>query len=104
MICAAPKWNLNISGLPAAENRRVTKAVFTKLQYAGAIGQWKDVGTMLWGFPCILTGDSSGFRSWLAEPERHFMTMAEARRDQEAFSHDPDPDFSEFCNDIFGDG
>ena len=83
---------------------RVTKAVFTKLQYAGAIGQWKDVGTMLWGFPCILTGDSSGFRSWLAEPERHFKTMAEARRDQEAFSHDPDPDFSEFCNDIFGDG
>lgn len=35
---------------------------------------------------------------------RHFKTMAEARRDQEAFSHDPDPDFSEFCNDIFGDG
>lgn len=83
---------------------RVTKAVFTKLQYTGTIGQWNNVGTMLWGFPCILAGDSSGFWNRLAEPEKFFKTRTEAQQDWERFSNNPDPDYSEFCNDIFGDG
>ena len=83
---------------------RATKAVFTNLQYAGAIGQWKDVGNMLWGFPCILAGGPAGFRNLLGEPERRFQSRAEAQKDWAAFIIKPDPDYKEFCNDIFGDG
>lgn len=84
--------------------RRVVKAVFTGLRYTGPTGRRKDVGTMLWGFPCILTGDSSGFWNRLAEPEKHFKTMSEAQLDWTRFSSSPDPDYKEFCNDIFGNG
>ena len=59
---------------------------------------------MLWGFPGILTGDLSGFRNRLAEPEEYFKSRAEAQQDWEAFTFAPDPDYTEFCNDIFGDG
>ena len=45
---------------------RTVKAVFSKLQYAGDVGQWKHVGTMLWGFPCILAGNQFGFRNRLS--------------------------------------
>ena len=83
---------------------RATKAVFTNLQYAGAIGQWKDVGNMLWGFPCILAGGPAGFRNQLGEPEMRFQNKTEAQKDWEAFTIAPNPDYTEFCNDIFGDG
>lgn len=83
---------------------RATKADFANLQYTGHIGEWRDVRSMLWGFPCILTGESSGFRNRLAEPEKYFKTSTEAQQDWEAFQRNPDPDYSEFCNDIFGDG
>lgn len=83
---------------------RATKAVFSKLQYSGVIGRWTTVGTMLMGFPCILTGKPSGFWNRLAEPEKQFNTREEAHQDWEAFSSNPDPNYSEFCNDIFGDG
>ena len=86
------------------EYHRVTKAIFTKLQYAATIGQWSDVGSMFWGFPGILFGDLSGCWNRLAEPEKHFQTCAEAQQDWESFSNTPDPNYSEFCNDIFGDG
>ena len=83
---------------------RATRAVFTKLQYTGTIGSWDDVGSMLWGFPCILSGNSSGFWNQLAEPEKHFKTRAEVQQDWSAFQSHPDPNYAEFCNDIFGDG
>ena len=83
---------------------RTVKAVFSKLQYAGDVGQWKHVGTMLWGFPCILAGNQFGFRNRLAESEKQFKTMEEVQQDWEVFLKSPDPDYSEFCNDIFGDG
>lgn len=83
---------------------RATKAIFMKLQYTGHIGDWSDIGTMLWGFPCILTGDSNSFWSRLAEPEKCFKTRADAQQDWESFRRAPDPDYTEFCNDIFGDG
>ena len=83
---------------------RTVKAVFSKLQYAGDVGRWKHVGTMLWGFPCILAGNQFGFRNRLAESEKQFKTMEEVQQDWEVFLKSPDPDYSEFCNDIFGDG
>lgn len=48
---------------------RATKAMFSRLQYTGTIGRWNHVGTMLWGFPCILTGNPFSFWNRLAEPE-----------------------------------
>lgn len=59
---------------------------------------------MLWGFPCILAGNQFGFRNRLAESEKQFKTMEEVQQDWEVFLKSPDPDYSEFCNDIFGDG
>ena len=83
---------------------RAVKAVFLKLQYAGTADQWNHIGTMLWGFPCILTGNPFSFWNRLAETEKHFKTMEEVQQDWKAFLKAPDPDYSEFCNDIFGDG
>lgn len=83
---------------------RATKAVFTNLQYTGHPDVWKAVGSMLWGFPCILAGDSNRFWNRLAEPEKHFSTRSAAKQDWEAFRNTPEPDYTEFCNDIFGDG
>ena len=40
---------------------RATKAMLSRLQYTGTIGRWNHVGTMLWGFPCILTGNPFSF-------------------------------------------
>lgn len=62
-------------------------------------------GGMLWGFPEMLEVDDLPLmRNRLAEPEKNFKTLAEAQADWEAFRAAPNPDFSEFCNDIFGDG
>lgn len=83
---------------------RATKAMFSRLQYTGTIGRWNHVGTMLWGFPCILTGNPFSFWNRLAEPEKQFKTKEDAKRDWELFPENPDPDYSAFCNDIFGDG
>ena len=83
---------------------RTVKAVFSKLQYAGATDQWKNVDTTLWGFPCILTGNPFSFWNQLAEPEKQFKTMEAGQQDWKEFLKSPDPDYSEICNDIFGDG
>ena len=84
---------------------RVLKAKFKGLQHEGALGGWKNIREdMLWGFPCMLQGDSECFRNVLAEPEKWFQTIEELEQDWEDFKKNPDPQFDEFCNDIYGDG
>jgi len=84
---------------------RSVKAAFRELQHESALGGWKAVTEeMLWGFPCMLQGDSERFWNALAEPEKVFRTMEELEQDREMFKKEPDPSFDEFCNDIFGDG
>ena len=83
---------------------RAVKAEFTFLRYQGPIGQWKLVGDMLWGFPGMLTGNPAKFYNVLAEPEKYFKTKSDLEADWQAFRGMPDPDYAEFCNDIFGDG
>lgn len=84
---------------------RAVKATFKGLQYKGALGEWKPVsGKVLWGFPCIIRGDSSQLQSVLAEPERSFSDLEALEQDWKAFARDPVPDYTGFCNDIFGDG
>lgn len=83
---------------------RAVKAEFMFLRYQGPIGQWKLVGDMLWGFPGMLTGNPAKFYNVLAEPEKYFKTKSDLEADWQAFRGMPDPDYTEFCNDIFGDG
>ena len=84
---------------------RVIKVTFTKLRYESILGGWRQLSeNMLWGFPCILREDADYFWNALAEPEKGFQTMEELEQDWEAFKRNPDPQFAEFCNDIFGDG
>lgn len=83
---------------------RTVKAEFKCLSYQDPIGQWKLVGNMLWGFPGMLTGNPAKFYNVLAEPEKIFQTRNDLEADWQAFKGTPDPDYTEFCNDIFGDG
>ena len=83
---------------------RAFKAEFSFLRYQGPIGQWKLVGSMLWGFPGMLTGDPAKFYNVLAEPEKFFESREELEKDWREFKASPEPDYTEFCNDIFGDG
>lgn len=84
---------------------RGVKANFKRLQHESVLGGWKEIDEkMLWGFPCMLRGDSGHFGNALAEPEKGFETREELDRDWEAFKKNPDPQFVGFCDDIFGDG
>lgn len=83
---------------------RVLYAQFTDLEYQGTIGQWNQVGDMLWGYPEILHYDPPRIHNRLAEPECSFDSLEELEKDWVKFCKEPRPDFSEFCNDIFGDG
>ena len=82
---------------------RCFMAKFYSLKYGTDPNEQTPAGGMLWGFPEMLEVDDLPLM-WnrLAEPEKNFKTLAEA--DWEAFRAAPNPDFSEFCNDIFGDG
>lgn len=86
------------------EYRRVVKAEFGFLRYEGLADHWNLVGDMLWGFPCMLTGHPAKFYNVLAEPEKVFQSVEEMEADWLSFQASPDPDYTEFCNDIFGDG
>lgn len=84
---------------------RAAKATFKGLQCKGAFGEWNPVsGKVLWGFPCIIRGDSSQLQGVLAEPERSFSDLEALEQDWKAFVRDPIPDYTGFCDDIFGDG
>ena len=84
---------------------RCFMAKFYSLKYGTDPNEQTPAGGMLWGFPEMLEVDDLPLM-WnrLAEPEKNFKTLAEAQADWEAFRAAPNPDFSEFCNDIFGDG
>lgn len=83
---------------------RVMFANFTNLDYQGVIDHWKAVGTMLWGYPELLNYEPPHIYNRIAEPEKVFATENECEEDWIAFKTLPVPDFTEFCNDIFGDG
>ena len=81
------------------------KAAFKELQHKSALGGWKAVTEeMLWGFPCMIRGDSLQLQSMLAEPERGFSDLEDLEHDWNAFTRNPVLDYTGFCDDIFGDG
>ena len=84
---------------------RAVKIDFTKLRYKGLMKHWTYLSNnMLWGFPGILREDNGHFRNALAEQEKQFEDMEDLTEDWEKFPKNPDPQFAEFFNDIFGDG
>ena len=83
---------------------RVMYANFADLEYQGDENHRITIGDMLWGYPEMLHYAPPNIYNRLAESERIFKTQSELEADWAAFCAQPDPDFSEFCNDIFGDG
>ena len=83
---------------------RYVEARFTNLEYESCAGEWYPLDEGFWGYPEVLTTENSVTWNRLAEREKSFANRDEAEADWNAFLSDPVPNFTEFCNDIFGDG
>lgn len=77
---------------------RCLSARFDGLKYDGY-----PLESRFWGFPCIIAEDGSVTFNRLAVAEKRFKTLQECQEDLSSFN-ETDFDFTEFCNDIFGDG
>ena len=77
-------------------------AEIKNLRLKNAVGEWDALG-MYWGFPKILVEEDGITRNRLAEWEKSFKTLDDARDDWETFPLLKETDFCEFFNDIFGD-
>lgn len=83
---------------------RCILARFENLVYKGFRDQWSGVDGAFWGFPHIIELDGRFCYNRLAVEEKRFKCKSDMMEDQESFSLTRDVDFTEFCNDIFGDG
>ena len=83
---------------------RYVEARFANLEYESRAGEWYPLEEGFWGYPEVLTTEDGVTWNRLAEREKNFANREEAEADWSAFCADPVPDFTEFCNDIFGDG
>lgn len=82
---------------------RCVTASFEDLEWAEE-GEWCKVDDSTWGIPHMLCFEKNCVRNRLAEVENMFETKEEMENDYQKFFEKPIPDFSEFCNEIFGDG
>lgn len=89
---------------------RAMRVEFTGLEYGSNLFEdlsesWEKIRRgNIWGFPHIIEVKSKIVYNTLAVPEKRFKTEEELRSDIDGFKKDPRPDFSAFCDDIFGDG
>lgn len=83
---------------------RCIQVRFTNLQYENIVGKYEPLGMMIWGFPEQIAGNHGNLNNRLFVEEKVFKNKAEAMADRQSFIHNPDPQFDEFLNDIFGDG
>lgn len=83
---------------------RCIQVQFTNLQYENINGKYEPLGMMIWGFPEQIAGNHGNVYNRLLVEEKVFKNKAEAMSDRLNFIHNPDPQFDEFLNDIFGDG
>lgn len=79
---------------------RIIKAEFTNLQHKNAIDEWTEINS-IWGHPHII---EFGMYNTLMVVEKKFDTIEELKENMQHFSSIEDMNFTEFCNDIFGDG
>ncbi|MGM9601605.1 MAG: hypothetical protein ACI3W5_08525 [Faecousia sp.] len=83
---------------------RYVEARFEKLEYESITGEWNSLDNSFWGYPEVLTSEEGITWNRLAEREKSFNDREETEADWKSFCSNPIPDFTEFCNDIFGDG
>ena len=77
---------------------------FTNLRYNTSEKDYEPLGGMIWGYPGQIQGKKNDLRNQLYVVEKVFKNKTEALADQANFTTNPDPDFSAFLDDIFGDG
>lgn len=83
---------------------RCILARFENLAYTGFKDQWSAIGGAFWGFPHIIEVDGRFCYNRLAVEEKRFKRKSDMMEDRAAFPLARDVNFTEFCNDIFGDG
>lgn len=83
---------------------RAVKARFENLQYDGIGGKWNALDGGFWGFPKMIMPDGHYLYNRLAVEEKRFKRKKDSDEDRATFPLTRDVDFSEFCDDIFGDG
>ena len=83
---------------------RAVKARFENLQYDGIGSKWSPLDSCFWGFPKMIEPEGRHLYNRLAVEEKRFKRKKDAEADRASFMLTRDVDFSEFCNDIFGDG
>ena len=83
---------------------RTVKARFNNLRYEDIGGGWTAIEDRFWGFPMMIVPDGRYLYNRLAVEEKRFKRKKDAEEDRAAFPKTRDVDFTEFCNDIFGDG
>lgn len=109
------------------QHYRCVKVRFTDLQFGTIVGEWDTVEDRFWGYPKILACEMPFTWNRLAEIEKELspkdlpallekwgyqseedpnqlIPRTIALADKKAFEKQPDPEFSHFCDDIFGDG
>ena len=82
---------------------RAVKARFDNLRYEDIGGGWTAIEDRFWGFPMMIVPDGRYLYNRLAVEEKRFKRKKDAEEDRAAFPKTRDVDFTEFCNDIFGD-
>lgn len=83
---------------------RCIKADMVDLQYKNTFGAWVCRSGDYWGFPNIVIYKPPHIYNQLAVQEKLFDSVDELKIDEEKFEPGKDIDFTELCNDIFGDG
>lgn len=83
---------------------RCIQVQFKNLQYKNAVEKYVALGSRIWGYPEQIAGVNGNLHNRLFVEEKVFENKAEAMSDRLDFLHNPDPQFDEFLNDIFGDG
>ena len=83
---------------------RAVKARFENLRYEDIGGGWTTIEDRFWGFPTMIMPEGRHLHNRLAVEEKRFKRKKDAEEDRAAFPLTRDVDFTEFCNDIFGDG
>lgn len=83
---------------------RCIMARFENLSYKGFGDQWSMVDGAFWGFPHVIDLDGQFCYNRLAVEEKRFKSKTEFMEDRTQFPTERDVAFTEFCNDIFGDG
>ena len=83
---------------------RCIQARFTNLQYESTNDEYKQLGSMIWGYPGVIAGSKGNLYNTIFVEEKVFKNKAEAVADRMNFATNPDPIFNKFLDDIFGDG